>query len=60
MGILCVPQARNEEFKKVPKLLEEDDMIEAKDDDDDDQPKVRKPQKVTYCGCGNVLLLLRL
>lgn len=31
-----------EELTKVPKLLEEDDMIEQKDPDDDDKPKLSK------------------
>jgi splicing factor 3B subunit 2 len=36
-------QTPNEELKKVPKLLEADDMIEMKDDDDDDdKPKLSK------------------
>ena len=39
-----------DELKKVPKLLEEDDMLEPQDDDeDDDKPKLskRKLKKLT-------------
>lgn len=38
----AIKPAHNEELKKVPKLLEEDDMIEKLEEEDDDKPKMSK------------------